>query len=151
MAQTQAATQPMPPLAVARTPLNPFGLRYGERYVVSYTGTAVYRPDIGGFGVMQIAGTNGLLRRIDGHEKVIQLFDDQLDMAKPWELTSKELQVLPLIVEGLTNPEIADLLRVPTKDIDTLVRHISKKLAARNRINLAVKAVKLGLLEADHG
>jgi non-specific serine/threonine protein kinase len=60
-------------------------------------------------------------------------------------LTPKEREVLCLLVEGLSNPEIADRLFVARRTITTHVEHIFAKLEVRTRTEAAIRARKLGL------
>ena len=61
-------------------------------------------------------------------------------------LTSRELQVLRLIADGLTNKEIAGRLCVSTDTVKRHVEHIIKKLQVSDRTQAAVQAVRRGLV-----
>ncbi len=61
-------------------------------------------------------------------------------------LTSRELQVLRLIVDGLTNKEIASQLCLSTDTVKRHVEHIIKKLQVSDRTQAAVQAVRRGLV-----
>lgn len=61
-------------------------------------------------------------------------------------LTARELQVLRLIVDGLTNKEIAGRLCVSTDTVKRHVEHIIKKLQVSDRTQAAVQAVRRGLV-----
>ena len=65
----------------------------------------------------------------------------------PAGLTARELQVLRLIAEGLTDREIAERLVISVKTASHHVSHILGKLNARGRVEAASKAQQLGLLE----
>jgi DNA-binding NarL/FixJ family response regulator len=60
-------------------------------------------------------------------------------------LTRREREVAALVAEGLTNVEIGDRLVVTPGTVANHVRHISKRLGLRNRVQLAVWAVEHGL------
>ncbi len=60
-------------------------------------------------------------------------------------LTSRELEVLPLLTAGLRNAEIADQLIVSPKTIDHHVSSILRKLDAKTRGQAGAIAVRLGL------
>jgi DNA-binding NarL/FixJ family response regulator len=64
--------------------------------------------------------------------------------AKP--LTDRELKVLQLLVQGKTNREAAEELRVSLSTIKNHVHHIIDKLGVSDRTQAAVRAVELGLL-----
>lgn len=53
-------------------------------------------------------------------------------------LTTREEDVLPLIVEGLSNQEIADRLHLGVTTVKTHVANLMDKLGAQNRVQLAV-------------
>lgn len=53
-------------------------------------------------------------------------------------LTAREEDVLPLIVEGLSNQEIADRLHLGVTTVKTHVANLMDKLGAQNRVQLAV-------------
>ena len=62
-------------------------------------------------------------------------------------LTRRELDVLPLLAEGLRNADIARRLVVSQKTVDHHVSAILRKLRVRTRGEAAAQAVRLGLLE----
>jgi len=61
-------------------------------------------------------------------------------------LTKRELEVLALLGEGLSNPKIANQLTVSIGTIKKHVHNISQKLDATNRTQAVLEAKKLGLL-----
>jgi predicted ATPase/DNA-binding CsgD family transcriptional regulator len=63
-------------------------------------------------------------------------------------LTPREMEVLPLVAEGLTNREIAATLFISVKTAGIHVSHILDKLNAENRAMAATIAHRLGLVEA---
>lgn len=62
------------------------------------------------------------------------------------ELSVRESQVLELLVEGLTNRQVAQRLKVSLRTADHHVSHILKKLAVPNRTAAALAARRTGLL-----
>lgn len=64
----------------------------------------------------------------------------------PAGLTERQLQVMRLLAEGLTNAEIADRLVVSVRTVDNHVRAVLEKLDAPTRRHAAVRAAELGLL-----
>jgi len=64
----------------------------------------------------------------------------------PSPLSQRELDVLRLVVEGLSNQEIADRLILSVETIKTHMRHIMEKLAVSDRTQAAVKAMREGLV-----
>lgn len=65
-------------------------------------------------------------------------------LAEP--LSPRELEVLNLIVEGLSNQEIADRLIISLPTAKTHVRNILNKLAVDDRTQAAVQAMRRGLV-----
>jgi DNA-binding NarL/FixJ family response regulator len=60
-------------------------------------------------------------------------------------LTTRELDVLRLLVEGRSNPEIAAALFVSPRTAETHVTHILAKLGVTSRTEAAAHAVRVGL------
>ena len=61
-------------------------------------------------------------------------------------LTPRELEVLRLVGRGLTNPQIAEVLRLSPHTIKRHVDHIFQKLALNDRAQAAVWAAHQGLI-----
>ncbi len=61
-------------------------------------------------------------------------------------LSQREIDVLRLVVEGLSNQEIADRLVLSVETIKTHMRHIMEKLTVSDRTQAAVKAMREGLI-----
>ena len=61
-------------------------------------------------------------------------------------LTRKELQVLRLAAEGLTNDQLAERLFVAETTVRTHLRNINVKLDTRGRVEAIAAARKLGLI-----
>lgn len=64
----------------------------------------------------------------------------------PEPLSPRELEVLALLVEGLSNQEIADRLIISLATAKTHVRNILNKLAVDDRTQAAVQAMRRGLV-----
>lgn len=62
-------------------------------------------------------------------------------------LTKRELEVLKLIAEEYSNPEIAEKLFISIRTVDTHRRNLLEKLGVKNTAGLVKYAIKLGLLE----
>lgn len=63
-------------------------------------------------------------------------------------LSSRELDVLRLVTDGLTNQEIAEKLVLSVETVKTHMRHIMEKLRVSDRTQAAVKAMREGLFDA---
>jgi len=66
--------------------------------------------------------------------------------ALPNPLSPRELEVLTLLVDGLSNQEIADRIIVSLATAKTHVRNILNKLAVDDRTQAAVSAMRRGLV-----
>jgi DNA-binding NarL/FixJ family response regulator len=63
------------------------------------------------------------------------------------ELTPRELEVLKLIAEAHTNKEIAEILQLSEKTVETHRGHVLRKLGMRDRVELVRYAIRRGLVE----
>ena len=61
-------------------------------------------------------------------------------------LTARETEILQLLAQGRTNPQIAGKLVVSPGTVKNHVRHIIAKLEVSDRTQAAVRAIELGLL-----
>jgi DNA-binding NarL/FixJ family response regulator len=62
------------------------------------------------------------------------------------QLTAREIQVLELLAEGLSNKAIADRLAISDQTVKFHVASISGKLGATNRTDAVRRAVRRGLI-----
>lgn len=69
--------------------------------------------------------------------------------SNPANLTSRELQILRLLDEGLRNREIATLLHLSPKTVGHHVSSILSKLGARNRTEAVREAKALGIVKGS--
>jgi NarL family two-component system response regulator LiaR len=65
----------------------------------------------------------------------------------PETLTARELDVIRLVAEGCSNHEIAQALVISEKTVKTHVSHILGKLNLVDRTQLAIHALRSGLVE----
>ena len=65
----------------------------------------------------------------------------------PDDLTPREVEVLALIAEGLTNSEIAERLVVSAATVKSHVNHIFAKIGARDRAQAVVYAYANGIAQ----
>ena len=65
------------------------------------------------------------------------------------KITAREVEILGLIAEGLTNREIAQKLALSPETVKWYNKQAFSKLGASNRIQAAAKAKKLGLMDVE--
>jgi two-component system, NarL family, nitrate/nitrite response regulator NarL len=63
-------------------------------------------------------------------------------------LTSRQLEILPLLADGLPNKKIADALGVTEGTVKQHLKELFKRLSARNRTEAVKEARRLGLLRS---
>lgn len=82
--------------------------------------------------------------------KISQLSAEHTRVGKvAFGLTQRELEVLRLIVKGLTNKEIAKKLWVTESTIKTHVSNVLRKLGEPDRKGAILRALKAGLVRTD--
>ncbi len=64
-------------------------------------------------------------------------------------LTEREIEVLILVAQGLTNQEIADILHISERTVRNHVGNILAKLHLANRTQAALHALRKGLTKLD--
>ena len=62
------------------------------------------------------------------------------------ELTEKEIETIKLIANGLTTKEIAGTLGISNHTVQFHINNIARKMGVTRKIEIAVKAVKEGLV-----
>jgi LuxR family maltose regulon positive regulatory protein len=97
-------------------------------------------------GVSRDYGTR-LLRVIEAEERRRAEYADTVTrVPPPVPLSSRELEILRLVADGLSNGEIAERLVISLGTVKTHVHNITEKLGARDRLQAVNAARKLGLL-----
>src|SRR5262249_5812189 len=71
-------------------------------------------------------------------------------LANPQGLTNRQIEVLRLLADGLSNPEIAERLSTTPKTVEHHVSAVLAKLHARSRTEAVRAAYQLGLLPQSH-
>jgi DNA-binding NarL/FixJ family response regulator len=62
-------------------------------------------------------------------------------------LTPREVEILRQVVRGQTNQQIARALSISVSTVKRHLRHVSAKLEVRDRVQAAVRAVEMGVLD----
>ena len=109
---------------------------------------SVYRPDapslratpLFSFGMRAIKHRTGARWR-----QLLQRTSCLREFANPAGLTPRQLAVLELLREGMTNAEIADRLVVSVRTVDHHVAAVLGKLGVRSRREAAAAARELGV------
>ncbi len=82
--------------------------------------------------------------------KVLQEISDTSDRPPtPEPLTEREVEVLLLVAQGLSNQEIAEQLNITAATVRTHVSNIMGKLYLANRVQAALYALREGLVSLD--
>src|SRR5215212_1035418 len=100
------------------------------------TGSEASRPDALASGTSQ-AGSRQVGSSGSGRSRA----DAQME-----SLTPREIEVLRLLSQGQTNPQIAENLLVSRGTVKIHVQHIISKLGVSDRTQAAVRAIEAGLL-----
>jgi len=96
----------------------------------AYRGEARLHPDIARKLMEQVAHQTG------------HRFEPQVE-----ELTERETEVIRLVAEGLSNQEIAQRLTISEKTVKTHISNILGKLSLSDRTQLAIYAIRHGLVD----
>ncbi|HEY9732574.1 MAG TPA: response regulator transcription factor [Drouetiella sp.] len=77
----------------------------------------------------------------------LRVTEDETPTPDKVTLSKRENEILELIVNGLSNQEIAKQLQLSTQTIKTHVRRLLEKLMVTDRTQAAVKALRDGLID----
>jgi DNA-binding NarL/FixJ family response regulator len=101
-------------------------------------------------GIRTVAAGEALLAPSVTRRLIAHFTDRSLATARmPWglaELTDREREVLVLVARGLSNAELAAMLRISLPTAKTHVSRILAKLGARDRIQLVICAYESGVV-----
>jgi DNA-binding NarL/FixJ family response regulator len=95
----------------------------------------------GGEALLSPSVTRRVIDKIARQPLIGAPSDPRLD-----ELTPREREVLELIAQGLSNPEIARQLVVEGTTVKSHVKRVLAKLGARDRVHAVILAYELGLI-----
>jgi DNA-binding NarL/FixJ family response regulator len=83
-----------------------------------------------------------VLRNLESAEKTKESPEDLVE-----PLTAREMDILRLMVEGLTNQAIGDVLGLSAGTVKGYAQTVMHKLGTTDRTQAAVKAIRLGLVK----
>lgn len=83
-----------------------------------------------------------VLRSLESAEKTNEMPEDVVE-----PLTAREMDILRLMVEGLTNQAIGDVLGLSAGTVKGYAQTVMHKLGTNDRTQAAVKAIRLGLVK----
>ncbi len=83
-----------------------------------------------------------VLRNLESAEKTNESPEDLVEA-----LTAREMDILRLMVEGLTNQAIGDVLGLSAGTVKGYAQTLMHKLGTNDRTQAAVKAIRLGLVK----
>jgi DNA-binding NarL/FixJ family response regulator len=66
-----------------------------------------------------------------------------------WELTDRELDVLQMLGDGTTTPEIARCMSVSVNTVRNHIQHILKKLGAHSKLEAVTVAIREGIIRSQ--
>ena len=103
---------------------------------------------VGEFTSLQAAEASGVTAdaMIVGRRTVAERVRTERFAEPAEQLTAREVQVLELLAEGLSNKAIADRLDISDQTVKFHVASISGKLGATNRTDAVRRAVRRGLI-----
>ena len=80
-------------------------------------------------------------------KKVLMLFKKYIpNQQDDYSLTARELEILNLLVEGMSNASIAKRLFISIQTVRNHIRHIYEKLQVHSKSQAVVKAIREGLV-----
>jgi DNA-binding NarL/FixJ family response regulator len=82
-------------------------------------------------------------RDVDGYEEVVAA------LSEPPRPSQRELQLLTLMADGLTDAEIAEKLAISPKTMRSRLHALRMKMHARTRTHAVAIAFRRGLLEVE--
>jgi DNA-binding NarL/FixJ family response regulator len=119
-------------------------------YLLKDASTAELLATLSAVADGQLAVDPGLLR--DALTTPIEPPGDSVQArARSYALTAREMDVLALLAEGMTNKEIGGRLGIAEDTVKKHVQSLISKLRAADRTQAAILAYRAGLLETPRG
>ncbi|WP_276168699.1 response regulator transcription factor [Zobellia alginiliquefaciens] len=101
-------------------------------------GGKYYSGDISNVLVNNLLNSNG--------SKAVEAPKKTVPTSNPFDLTNKELQVLELVLSGLTNKQISEKLQNSKRTVETHRFNLMRKMEVKNLIDLSKKAQQFNLV-----
>ncbi|SFW63959.1 response regulator transcription factor [Cellulophaga fucicola] len=83
---------------------------------------------------------------LSGNKSISETVSTTKSNNNPFDLTSKELQVLELVLTGLTNKQISEKLENSKRTVETHRFNLMRKMEVKNLIDLSKKAQQYNLV-----
>lgn len=112
---------------------------------VTAEGNAWIDPTIARIVLSQVKPSGNAAQNDVAKVAINRLSDEEQAINYP--LTDRELDVLKLIVDGCSNAAIAEKLYITVGTVKTHVRNILNKLSVDDRTQIAVRALRSGLVQ----
>jgi two-component system, NarL family, response regulator LiaR len=101
--------------------------------------------------VLRRTGATGWVPLRDGVEQIVAMVEAAASRSQEFAggargLSAREVQVLALIAEGLTNQEIADRVFVSINSVKTYIRSAYRKIGVNSRSQAAVWSLQHGII-----
>jgi len=109
---------------------------------------AALRLGAAGF-VAKSVDTSELLRSVRLAAAGKLVFDRRAEDTVP-ELTARELEIIQLVADGLTNDEVGTALRVTSKTVEARLGRIFARTGVQSRTELATRAIREGWLDVPN-
>jgi DNA-binding NarL/FixJ family response regulator len=100
-------------------------------------GGKYFSGDISNVLVNNLLGQNNKLPEAEADKKVAE---------NPFDLTNKELEILELVLSGLTNKQISEKLQKSKRTVETHRFNLMRKMEVKNLIDLSKKAREYDLV-----
>jgi len=78
--------------------------------------------------------------------KILKMFNQVSEPHEEYGLTTREKEILKLLVDGFTKKHIADQLFISFLTVDTHVKNIYNKLHVHSQVDVVIKALKERLI-----
>jgi DNA-binding NarL/FixJ family response regulator len=121
--------------------------RLVEALEVTASGHAWIDPAIARIVLQQVQSADLALVGASATVVINRLSEEEARSMSEYPLTGRELEVLALIVDGCSNAEIAQRLYITIGTVKTHVRNILNKLCVSDRTQIAVRALRAGLVQ----